>query len=57
MGKTTDGGRYRCGWCGHRGVRIGEQVAEVVLTVAPPVRRFVCWVCGNEVWPQKGEER
>lgn len=42
---------YRCKWCKWQGSRIKEQIAQLVADVFPPYLRYVCWQCGNEVFP------
>ena len=44
---------YTCGWCGHNGTKIEEQVASIDYAVIPPKKRYVCWVCGMEVFRDK----
>jgi len=45
-------GRYVCGWCGHQGVRVWEQLAEMLVEIESTLERtfrYVCFNCGMEV--------
>lgn len=42
---------YKCGWCGWDGKRVEEQRIEYIDIAGVVVVRFLCWLCGLDVWP------